>query len=127
MVVARVSGTLMASSLKQNKLLSLSCARVCADGVSMKRSRESDGRVDRHAGSIERGGGEESAGASLVKNIFCFKLDAKSVSEALVTTIQILLNFPIVLAYRQNPGVRTASNSRPSPSQKLSPPPFESY
>ena len=94
MVVARASGTLMASSLKQNKLLTLSCARVCADGVSMKRSRESDGRVDRHAGSIERGGGEESAGASLVKNVFCFKFDAKSVPEALVTTWGVTLGFP---------------------------------
>ena len=111
MVVARASGTLMASSLKQNKLLTLSCARVCADGMSMKRSRESDGQVDRHAGSIERGGGEESAGASLVKNVFCFKFDAKSVPEALATTILILLMFFIVFC---NQGGRVHGSGPPS-------------
>ena len=36
-----------------------------------------------------------------VKNVFRFKLDAKSVPEALETTILILLTFSIVLAHRQ--------------------------
>ena len=34
-----------------------------------------------------------------VKNVFCFKLDAKSTPEALETTIRILLMFSIVLAH----------------------------
>ena len=65
-----------------------------------------------------------------VKNVFCFKLDAKSISEALPTTILILLNFSIVLAHRRNPGtsghpaplgtphphpIRTPSAPHPSP------------
>ena len=37
-------------------------------------------------------------------NVFCFNLDAKSIPEALATTILILLKFSIVLAHRQNPG-----------------------
>ena len=41
----------------------------------------------------------------LAQNSFCFKLDAKSVPEALATTILILLKFSIVLAHRWNPGV----------------------
>ena len=40
-----------------------------------------------------------------VKNVFRFKLDAKSVPEALATTILILLKFSIVLAHRWNPRV----------------------
>ena len=50
---------------------------------------------------------------SKVKNVFCFKLDAKSVPEALATTIRILLMFSIVLAHRGNPGVWL----RPAPSR----------
>ena len=34
-----------------------------------------------------------------VKHVFCFKLDAKSVPEALATTILILLEFSIVLVH----------------------------
>ena len=34
-----------------------------------------------------------------IKNVFCLKLDAKSVPEALATSIRILLVFSIVLAY----------------------------
>ena len=36
---------------------------------------------------------------SIVKNVFCLKLDAKSVPEALATSIRILLMFSIVLAH----------------------------
>ena len=35
---------------------------------------------------------------NFVQNLFCFKLDAMSVPEALATTIRILLMFSIVLA-----------------------------
>ena len=38
------------------------------------------------------------------QNLFCFKLDAKSVPEALATTIRILLMFSIVLAHRCRSG-----------------------
>ena len=48
-----------------------------------------------------------------VKKVFCFKLDAMSVPEALATTIRILLMFSIVLAHRWNPGVW----ARPAPSE----------
>ena len=44
-------------------------------------------------------------GTTLVKKVFCFKLDAMSIPEALATTIRILLMFSIVLAHRCNPGV----------------------
>ena len=54
-----------------------------------------------------------------VKNVFCFKLDAKSVPEALATTIRILLMFSIVLAHRWNPGVW----ARPTPRGRLIGPP----
>ena len=47
-----------------------------------------------------------------VKNVFCFKLDAMSVPEALATTIRILLMFSIVLAHRWNPG----ASAHPDPS-----------
>ena len=40
---------------------------------------------------------------SKVKNLFCFKLDAMSVLEALATTILILLTFSIVLAHQWEP------------------------
>ena len=84
-----------------------------------------------------------------IQNLFCFKLDAKSVPEALATTFLILEMFSIALAHRY-PGHRWAPqdrprtpfphfpahlkfkkyfalNSTPSPSQKLSPPRFESW
>ena len=50
-----------------------------------------------------------------IKNVFCFKLDAKSVPEALATTIRILLMFSIVLAHRRNSGVwaRPATSGTP--------------
>ena len=47
-----------------------------------------------------------------VKNVFCFKIDAKSIPEALPTTILILQKFSIDLAHRQNLGV----SARPTPS-----------
>ena len=42
-----------------------------------------------------------------IKNVFCLKLDAKSVPEALATSIRILLMFFIVLAHSraQLPGI----------------------
>ena len=43
------------------------------------------------------------------QNLFCFKLDAKSVPEALASTILILLQFSIDLAHRQNFGVSARS------------------
>ena len=54
--------------------------------------------------TVRRGGTPPPAGRHpKVKNVFCFKLDAKSVPEALATTILILLKFSIVLVHRQNP------------------------
>ena len=47
-----------------------------------------------------------------VKNVFRFKLDAKSIPKALAALILILLKFFIDLAHRQNPGVWP----RPAPS-----------
>ena len=47
-----------------------------------------------------------------VKNAFCLKLDAKSIPEALATTILMLLMFSIVLAHRCNPG----ASAHPAPS-----------
>ena len=49
---------------------------------------------------------------SKVKNVFWLKIDAKSVPEALATTILILLKFSIDLVHRQNLGV----SARPTPS-----------
>ena len=49
---------------------------------------------------------------SKVKNVFCFKIDAKSVPEALATTILILQKFSIDLAHRQNHG----ASAHPAPS-----------
>ena len=42
-------------------------------------------------------------GSFLSQDLFCFKLDAKSVPEALATTILILLMFSIVLAHQREP------------------------
>ena len=42
-------------------------------------------------------------GATKVQNLFCFKLDAMSVPEALATTIQILLIFSIILPHQWGP------------------------
>ena len=47
-----------------------------------------------------------------VKNVFRFKIDAKSIPEALATTILILQKFSIDLAHRQNPG----ASAHPDPS-----------
>ena len=47
-----------------------------------------------------------------IKNVFCLKLDAKSVPEALATTILILQKFSIDLAHRQNNG----ASAHPAPS-----------
>ena len=47
-----------------------------------------------------------------VKNVFRFKLDAKSVPEALATTILILQKFSIDLAHRY-PGHRLAPPNHP--------------
>ena len=49
--------------------------------------------------------GPPTGGTSKVQNLFRFKLDAKSIPEALATTFRILLKFSIVLAHRRNPGV----------------------
>ena len=38
-----------------------------------------------------------------IEDLFCFKLDAMSVPEALATTIRILLMFSIVLAHQWEP------------------------
>ena len=46
-----------------------------------------------------------------VKNVFWLKIDAKSVPEALVTTILILQKFSIDLAHRQN----TGASAHPAP------------
>ena len=50
-----------------------------------------------------------------VKKVFCFKLDAVSVPEALATTIRIRLMFSVVLEHRRNPGVW----ARPTPRGRL--------
>ena len=55
-----------------------------------------------------------------VKNVFCFKLDAKSVPEALATTILILLMLSIVLTHRCNPG----ASAHPAPSDTPHPHPI---
>ena len=47
-----------------------------------------------------------------VKNVFCLKLDAKSIPEALATTILILQKFSIDLAHRY-PGHRLAPQDHP--------------
>ena len=47
-----------------------------------------------------------------VKNVFRFKIDAKSIPEALATTILILQKFSIDLAHRQNHG----ASAHPAPS-----------
>ena len=47
-----------------------------------------------------------------VKNVFRFKLDAKSIPEALATTFRILEKFSIDLAHRY-PGHRWAPQDRP--------------
>ena len=48
-----------------------------------------------------------------IENLFCFKLDAMSVPEALATTIRILLMFSIVLAHLR--ALRVSGNSLASP------------
>ena len=62
-----------------------------------------------------------------VKNVFRFKLDAKSIPEALATTILILLQFSIVLAHRQNPGAsappRALGDASSAPLGTPGPPP----
>ena len=45
---------------------------------------------------------------NFIQNLFCFKLDAMSVPEALATTIRILLMFSIVLAHRASGDTRAA-------------------
>ena len=49
---------------------------------------------------------------SKVKKVFCFKLDAMSVPEALETTIRILLMFSIVLAHRRGTVARAPQPAR---------------
>ena len=53
-----------------------------------------------------------ASGFFSIKNVFCLKIDAKSIPEALATTILILLKFSIVLAHRWNPG----ASAHPDPS-----------
>ena len=68
-----------------------------------------------------------------IQNMFCFKLDAMSVPEALATTIRILLMFSIVLAHRASGDPRAAPEG--SPAARASPtvlsmggiPPLEGY
>ena len=55
-----------------------------------------------------------------VKNVLRFKLDAKSVPEALAALILILLKFSIDLAHRQNPG----TSPHPAPSDTPHPHPI---
>ena len=55
-----------------------------------------------------------------VKNVFRFKIDAKSIPEALATTILILQKFSIDLAHRQNPG----ASAHPDPSGTPHPHPW---
>ena len=55
-----------------------------------------------------------------VKNVFWLKLDAKSIPEALPTTILILQKFSIDLAHRQNLG----ASAHPDPSDTPHPPPI---
>ena len=52
---------------------------------------------------------------NFVQNLFCFKLDAMSVPEALATTIRILLMFSIALAHQwgPRPWVRSAPSGTP--------------
>ena len=89
MVVARASGTLIASSLKQNTFLTL---KLCPAGGSPPYIRSPK------CPPADVGGG---AGRNYkVKKVFCFKLDAMSVPEALATTIRILLMFAIVLVHQ---------------------------
>ena len=64
--------------------------------------------------------GFPSGRTSKVKNVFRFKLDAKSVPEALATTILILQKFSIDLAHRQNPG----ASAHPAPSDTPHPHPW---
>ena len=59
-------------------------------------------------------------GSAPPKTCFCFKLDAKSVPEALATTILILQKFSIDLAHRQNPG----ASAHPAPSDTPHPHPI---
>ena len=47
-----------------------------------------------------------------VQKVFRFKIDAKSIPEALATTFRILRKFSIDLAHRQNPG----ASAHPDPS-----------
>ena len=54
-----------------------------------------------------------------VKNVFWLKIDAKSIPEALATTILILQKFSIDLAHRQNHG----ASAHPDPSGTPHPPP----
>ena len=99
MVVARASGTLMASSLKQNKFSIW--GHTIFEGSSLRYY-------------VPPGHNTK------VKNVFCFKLDAKPIPEALATTILILLKFSIVLVHRQNPG----ASAHPDPSDTPHPHPI---
>ena len=64
--------------------------------------------------------GPPAGRTSKVKNVFRFKIDAKSVPEALATTILILQKFSIDLAHRQNPG----ASDHPAPSDTPHPHPI---
>ena len=96
MVVARASGTDLASSLKRNTFLTLAlCPAGCPPCLGNTRGEVSYPYL-----------------GSLSHNLFCFKLDAKSVPEALATTILILLMFSIVLAHRPGTVARACQLAR---------------
>ena len=64
---------------------------------------------------------------SKVKNVFCLRIDAKSIPEALETTILILQKFSIDLVHRQNPGASAhpaPSSAHPAPSDTPHPHPI---
>ena len=96
MVVARASGTLIASSLKQNTFLTL---ELHPAGGSPRYGRSPKGRVGEGGGRAEL----RHRNNNIAQNLFCFELDAMSVPEALATTILILLMFSIVLAHKWGP------------------------
>ena len=97
MVVARASGTDLASSLKQNTF----------------DFRGAPGRRSARDGAPRAEFRHRNNNSS--QNLFCFKLDAMSVPEALVTTIRILRLFSIVLAHQwgPRPWVRPAPSGTP--------------
>ena len=69
---------------------------------------------------VPRGPRTPAGRTSKVKNVFRFKIDAKSVPEALATTILILQKFSIDLAHRQNLG----ASAHPDPSETPHPHPI---